>query len=221
MNIIFQFKQAIKKTIIFELVILLRRWVRGYKDLESRVAENIYEYSPAHDLIKVLAIKHGIVVFVETGTFIGNTLLGLKDSFEQLFSIELDRGIYKLAQARLANFKHIKIFCGDSAQVLPEILRDLKTPTLFWLDAHYSSGVTAKGNLQTPILRELKAIFSHAIKRHCIFIDDVKDFNGLNDYPEVDELLFFITKEAGNFYEVRVAEGIFIIEPKLYITSQG
>ena len=215
MKIIFQLKQAIKKTIFFELVVIIRRWVRGYGDLKARVAENIYEYSPSHEVIRRLAIKHGITVFVETGTFIGNTLLGLKDSFEQLFSIELDRGIYELAKARLCNLEHIKIFHGDSSKVLPEILNDLKTPALFWLDAHYSSGVTAKGDLQTPIMRELKAIFAHSSKQHCILIDDVKDFNGLNDYPDVDNLLSFIKKEAGDFYEARVADGIFIVEPKL------
>ena len=221
MKIIFQLKQAIKKTIIFELVVMFRRWIRGYGDLKSRVTANIYEYSPAHDVIKSLAIKHRITVFVETGTFIGNTLIGLKDSFDQLFSIELDRGIYRLAKERLKNFEHIQIFYGDSSKVLPEILRDLKTPALFWLDAHYSSGVTAKGDLQTPIMHELKAIFSHSNKQHCILIDDVKDFNGLNDYPEVNKLLFFIKKEAGNYYEASVADGIFIIEPMQYSSSKG
>lgn len=216
MHIIFRLKQAIKKTIIFELVVLFRRWTRGYDDLKFRVAENTYEYSPAHDVIKKLASKHNIAVFVETGTFIGNTLLGLKDSFERLFSIELDRGIYQLAKARLSNFEHIQIFFGDSSKVLVEILRDLKSPALFWLDAHYSSGVTAKGDLQTPIMSELQAIFAHPNKGHCILIDDVKDFNGLNDYPEVEKLLSFIRNEAGEFYEAYVMEGIFVIEPKLH-----
>jgi hypothetical protein len=213
MKIIFELKQAIKKTIIFELVVIFRRWIRGYGDLKSRVTANIYEYSPAHDVIKSLAIKHGITVFVETGTFIGNTLMGLKDSFKQLFSIELDRGIYKLAKERLKNFEHIQIFYGDSSKVLPEILRDLKTPALFWLDAHYSSGVTAKGELQTPIMRELKAIFTHSNKQHCILIDDVKDFNGLNDYPTADEILNFISKYGNGLYIGRVEGQVFVVEP--------
>ncbi|MBK9350974.1 MAG: hypothetical protein IPN05_12690 [Sulfuritalea sp.] len=81
------------------------------------------------------------------------------------------------------------IINGESATALGEFLRGLEQPALFWLDAHYSAGVTAMGALQTPVKDELRAILSHRIKRHHILIDDVKDFNGQNDYPTVAEIL--------------------------------
>lgn len=191
----------------------MRRWRRGYGDLERRAQENIYEFSPAHDLIKKLKLKHGVDVFIETGTFIGNSLIGLKDEFSSLYSIELDPGIFQIAKKRLQDYPHVKIIQGDSSKVLPMIIKDLSRPAIFWLDAHYSSGVTAKGDLQTPVVKELKGILSHHIKKHCILIDDVKDFNGTNDYPTVDWLLEYIASEAQGLYKGRVEGQVFVVEP--------
>jgi len=210
---IFQFRQLLKKTFVFDLVVLVRRWRRGYGDLERRAKENIYEYSLAHDLIRKLRVKYDVDIFIETGTFIGNSLIGLKDEFSSLYSIELDPGIYQIARKRLIDYPHVKIIQGDSSKILPGIIKDLSQPAIFWLDAHYSSGVTAKGELQTPVVKELKGIFSHHIKRHCILIDDVKDFNGTNDYPTVDWLLEYIACEAQGVYKGRVEGQVFVVEP--------
>ena len=77
---------------------------------------------------------------------------------------------------------------GDSIDVLPEILAKIEQPCLFWLDAHYSGGVTAKGKKETPILQEIQYILNHDIDRHIILIDDARCFNGQNDYPTIQEL---------------------------------
>jgi hypothetical protein len=210
---IFNLKQKFKKTIIFDIVVIYRRWTRGYDHLKALVETNEYFHSDSHDKIKELAKKYNISIFIETGTFIGNALIGLKDSFKQLFSIELDYGIYKLAKKRLSSYEHVHIFHGDSSKLLPEILKNLKEPALFWLDAHYSSGVTARGELQTPVMQELSIIFSHHIKNHCILVDDVKDFNGLNDYPEIGALINYVDINSEGSYRARVDSGVFLIEP--------
>ena len=210
---IFKLKQKLKKTPIFLIVVYFRRITRGYGDLIRRVEENNYEYSPTHDLIKKVQSENNIKIFVETGTFIGNTLIGLRQSFQKLYSIELDKGIYRLAKKRLADHANVEIIHGDSAKHLPKILNDISEPAIFWLDAHYSSGVTGLGELQTPVLRELKAIFDHPIKKHYILIDDVKDFNGLNDYPTVNALLNFISNYGNDLYIGRVEGQVFIVEP--------
>lgn len=212
---IFKLKQKLKKTPIFFIVVYFRRITRGYGDLIRRVEENKYEHSPTHDLIKKVQSANNIKVFVETGTFIGNTLIGLNQSFQKLYSIELDKGIYRLAKKRLSDRSNVEIFHGDSAKQLPKILNVISEPAIFWLDAHYSSGVTGLGELQTPVMRELKAIFDHPVKKHHILIDDVKDFNGLNDYPTVDEILDFISKYANGLYVGRVEGQVFVVEPRL------
>jgi hypothetical protein len=211
---IFRLKQGLKKTPIFYLVVYFRRLTRGYGDLIQRVEKNEYEYSPTHDLIKGIQKSHKVSIFIETGTFIGNTLIGLHESFEKLYSIELDKGIYQLAKKRLSGYSNVNILHGDSAKLLPGILDALSSPAIFWLDAHYSSGVTGLGELQTPVMRELKAIFDHPIKKHHILIDDVKDFNGLNDYPTVDEMLSFIARYGDGLYSGRVEGQVFVVEPK-------
>lgn len=210
---IFKLKQKLKKTPVFYLVVYFRRVTRGYGDLERRVKENKYEHSPTHDIIKKIKSDNNIQIFVETGTFIGNTLIGLHQSFQKLYSIELDKGIFRLAKKRLSGYSNIEILHGDSAEHLPKILNSISEPAIFWLDAHYSSGVTGLGELQTPVMQELKAIFNHPVKRHFILIDDVKDFNGLNDYPTVDEMLNFISNHGDGLYQGRVDGQIFIVEP--------
>lgn len=212
-KLIFILKQRFKKTIIFDFVVIFRRWTRGYSHLKALVDSNDYFHSDSHDRIKELAKKHNISIFIETGTFIGNALFGLKDTFQKLLSIELDYGIYKLAKKRFSSYEHINIYHGDSSKLLPEIIQNLNEPALFWLDAHYSSGVTAMGELQTPVMQELKIIFSHHIKKHCILVDDVKDFNGWNDYPEIDFLINFVDNKSGGSYSAHIDGGIFVIEP--------
>jgi hypothetical protein len=48
---------------------------------------------------------------------------------------------------------------GDSGKELPKIVTQLDTPAIFWLDGHYSAGITAKGDTECPIFEELEAIF--------------------------------------------------------------
>ena len=93
---------------------------------------------------------------------------------------------------------------GDSSKVLPELLDKIKKPCLFWLDGHYSGGITGKGDLNTPILNELKSIFSHQIKDHVILIDDARCFTGEEDYPTIKALKEFVIKNRPDWvFEVR------------------
>jgi len=77
---------------------------------------------------------------------------------------------------------------------LPEILSSLKKPCLFWLDAHYSADSTIKGDVETPIAEELKAILHHSVQNHVILIDDARRFIGKNDYPTIKWLKDYVLK---------------------------
>lgn len=132
--------------------------------------------------------KYNYSTFIETGTYEGDMIDALKNNFKSLFSIELGEKLYEKAVNRFKNNSNIKILQGDSAEVLKQILPTIKTPTIFWLDAHYSQGETAKGSIDTPIEQELNTILSHSIKNNVILIDDARLFNGENDYPEINSL---------------------------------
>ena len=100
---------------------------------------------------------------------------------------------------------NVDIIQGDSGKVFPAILPQIEEPCLFWLDGHYSAGITAKGQLETPIIEELQAIFNHPEKtNHVILIDDARCFTGENDYPELSELKELVAKNLPNhIWEVK------------------
>jgi len=77
---------------------------------------------------------------------------------------------------------------GDSGEVLGQVLDEVAAPCLFWLDSHYSGGATARANVETPIVRELETIAKHGPRDHVILIDDARDFDGRDDYPDLDTL---------------------------------
>jgi hypothetical protein len=113
--------------------------------------------------------------FVETGTYKGEGIEeALKFQFKELFSIELHKSLYEECVLKFKNNNKIKLFYGDSAEVLTEIIKDLNDRITFWLDGHFSGDHTAKGNKISPILEELEQIKNHKIKNHTIIIDDLR-----------------------------------------------
>jgi hypothetical protein len=140
--------------------------------------------------MKEYAEKYGATHFVETGTFMGDTSYQMKDVFKQVDTIELDEKLALKAQARFADFKNVKVWVGDSGEKIDDILRGIpsKTISLFWLDGHFSGGITAKADLNTPISKELEKVLKHN-KNHVILIDDARLFySGEEDYPPMEEI---------------------------------
>ena len=163
-------------------------------------------------IVKNYAKKFRLKVLIETGTCIGEMLYATRKNFERAYSIELDKYLHKIAKERLAKFKHIVLYRGDSSKVLPKILAKINKPCLFWLDAHYSGGITAKTSLETPIMIELKQILNHSNLNHVILIDDAANFVGENDYPTLDEVREFISNKRPN-WSVHVNYDIIRIHP--------
>jgi hypothetical protein len=143
-------------------------------------------------------------ILVETGTYLGDMVDGVKNDFETIYSIELGRELHEAAKRRFRSSGHVQLLQGDSTEVLPRILAQLKAPCLFWLDAHYSAGVTARGTSDTPIVRELEMIFGAGIASNVILIDDARCFTGADDYPALDDLRSFVeSRDARCRFEVR------------------
>lgn len=134
------------------------------------------------------AQQFGLRTLVETGTRYGDTPFTLWRSFDQIVSIELDHALHEQAKERLRKHSHITLLEGDSGDLIPAVLANIAEPALFWLDAHYSGGVTARGDLDSPVSKELDAIFDHHVTGHVILIDDAKDFTGQGGYPELSAL---------------------------------
>jgi hypothetical protein len=157
-----------------------------------------------HAIIKDYQRRSGARVLVETGTFAGGMIDAVKDRFARIFSIELDPGWHARAVERFRLDPHVTLLLGDSGVRLQEVLDSLTEPALFWLDAHYSGPVTARGALDSPIVRELESIRAHPVPGHVVLIDDMRDFTGRDGYPTVDELVAWIRQaDPRGLVEVR------------------
>ncbi|KKL98659.1 hypothetical protein LCGC14_1822160 [marine sediment metagenome] len=123
---------------------------------------------------------------VETGTYRGDMVWAQKGNFSNIYSVELGEELYKRAVMRFIDTKHIRIFSGYSTDMLKTIVPTLG-PALFWLDAHWSGGNTAKGVTPCPLLEELDVILATGVN-HYLLIDDARCFGTLNGFPTLDEI---------------------------------
>ncbi|MCB1033717.1 MAG: hypothetical protein KDD47_07780 [Acidobacteria bacterium] len=138
-------------------------------------------------LVGELGRRFRIPTLIETGTFFGDMLWAHRRSFRRLVSVELDPWLFERALRRFAREPGIEILHGDSAEALPDLVRRLDGPCLFWLDAHAMIG-GVRGPRTTPIREELAAILAADLPGSVILIDDVRLFTGAGDYPPLDEV---------------------------------
>lgn len=143
-------------------------------------------------MLRRIARRYGLRILVETGTYYGDMVEAMKMDFERIYSIELSQELCGKARERFRRDKHIKIVHGDSARELESVIDSITQPALFWLDGHYSSGPTAKGEKDTPVIEELEHIFDTEDPGHVIVIDDARNFGTCAAYPSMEEILSFI-----------------------------
>jgi hypothetical protein len=155
--------------------------------------------------------SHSLDTFVETGTYLGDTLAYIARSGARCASIELSDDLHAAATRRFADYENVRLLHGDAGEALPRLLVDIDSPTLFWLDGHYSAGNTATAQLQTPVSAELDSILSHSIKQHVILIDDARCFDGTDDYPRLDAVLAFVRQNGR--YQAEVSADIIRLVP--------
>jgi hypothetical protein len=90
-------------------------------------------------VLRDYARRYRLGVLVETGTYLwGN---GTRDDVHVSAHLldRIERGFVQTRTGdRFSGQSHIELICGDSARLLPSVLRCLKEPALFWLDGHYS-----------------------------------------------------------------------------------
>jgi hypothetical protein len=136
--------------------------------------------SAKHAAIRRYGRDHHLRTFVETGTYLGDTTAAVADDFAECITIELSPALHAQAASRFSEKSHVTCLLGDSASVLRAAIRQIKTPALFWLDAHNSGGTTADSG-QDPIVEELKAIYQNDDVNHVVLIDDARghDIDGL------------------------------------------
>lgn len=184
------FKYLFKKEVIINHEEQLAEWEKNEQPL------------PPPHIVKQMAIdeyrkKFQLEMLVETGTYLGEMVEAQRKNFKKIYSIELSEKLFTRAKKRFRDFPHITILQGDSGDVLNKLIGEIDRPALFWLDGHYSGGITAHGNKECPVPEELNAILKSKID-HVILIDDARLFNGTHDYPTIDEIKKMLN-ETGNY----------------------
>jgi hypothetical protein len=116
----------------------------------------------------------GLARAVETGTYQGATTRELAGVFPTVITIELSEELHRDAVTGLRDLTNVTPLQGHSADRLSDVA-DPEAATLFFLDGHWSGGVTAGADDECPVLRELAAIGA-GNPEDCIFIDDARLF---------------------------------------------
>jgi hypothetical protein len=159
--------------------------------------------NPPHYLKRKMVLsyrrKYSLAVFCETGTYLGEMVRGVRKEFREIHSIELDAKLFRLAQSQFRRYPHVRLHQGDSGELLGQVTAGISDPCLFWLDAHYSGGITAKQGVETPIEREIQAIRTHYVRGSVILIDDARCFTGEGDYPAYATVAALLKTVDANF----------------------
>ncbi len=174
--------------------------------------KNNYPVPAPHAIKQLSILYHALVykinVLVETGTYLGDMVWAQKDYFQKIYSIELSEELFQKAKRRFRNKGNVELIQGDSSEKISEILSKIMSPVLFWLDGHYSGGITAKGAKVCPIYGELEHVFKSSYS-HVILIDDARLFTGNDDYPTLNELSGFVSDNST--YKMKVENDIIIL----------
>jgi len=142
--------------------------------------------------------RYGLDVFIETGTWHGVTTANAAPYFKTVYTIELSNELYDIASANLKSFVNVNPILGPSEIELEKLLKELgPISSLVFLDAHYSCGDTAKGEIDPPLLNELVLLNDYIQKDTVIIVDDVRCFESKfitnpNGYPKLSDIKNYI-----------------------------
>ena len=210
-ELIISFLQILLNSKIYILIISK---FKGLDKLEK------YNKSASPAFKKKLFVKHSLEngVWIETGTYLGDSTEYLSNNAQFVYSIEPSKKYYDIAKEKLSHKKNIELINGTSEESLENILKDLISDNVsFWLDGHFSGGDTFEGTNHSPVLIELDIIKKHLskYKNIVILIDDFRIFsknypkaNKVN-YPNQKELIRWAKTNRLNWY---VKKNIFIMK---------
>jgi hypothetical protein len=165
---------------------------------------NPHSYSKFRQ-IKALAQRSGARVFVEAGTYVGNTAMRCSRVFERVITMELDPDLFSQASRYLSGRKNVECLQGDALALLPQVLgRADVSDVLVFLDGHFSGPGTAHGGVAEPACEEIEVLAGHRDKITAFIVDDFRCFGRDKGYPTRFELLRAVESFFGQEFEYTI-----------------
>ena len=193
--------------------------LKNRKSLKNWRARNFSPPSP--DVIKnQILINNNLKdsLWIETGTYYGETTKLLSKISKKTISIEADKNLFEISNKILKNFKNVEILNGKSEDLLDKVIsKNLNFKNVcIYLDAHLcqdhlkNTKTFGNENTATPILNELEIITKYLanFEKIVVLIDDIRLFQGkFQNYPNKNTLVNWC-KENDFLWEIE--QDIFI-----------
>jgi hypothetical protein len=169
-------------------------------------------------LVLLLKEHFSVDIFVETGTFKGETTIWASGAFKEVYTIENSRELFDSTSRSLLKYSNIHPLYGNSALQLNKVVPEIKQPALFWLDAHWCGGNTYGNEDPCPLLDEIR-IIKQSGYNHIIMIDDARFFlkppprpQNSDLWPGLKEILGSLNRDENYF--TFVSEDVMVALPE-------
>jgi hypothetical protein len=206
----------------FSSLRLCRRYLTSNCELcltLEAVQVGIVRMGPPSDLIMILKQRYGISELYETGTYYGDTTVWAARHFAKVVTIECSTEIYRTTLAKYGDLHNVKFIYGDSRIRLNQIVSEITSPAIFWLDSHFCGGETYGSEDECPLIEEMLAINKSSFE-HFLFIDDARCFllppprpHHLEQWPSIDKVIQVILS-ANHKYYVVIIEDVIVAVPE-------
>lgn len=141
-------------------------------------------------VIRALAGRVNADCLIETGTFRGVMAARCARVFKTVLTVELDARLAAQAKAFLAKYRNVTVYQGDAVAQLPQMLAHPgANRCVIFLDAHYSGGDTARGEVPEPALAEFDIMARHIERIAGIVVDDFRCFGVEHGFPTKAQLV--------------------------------
>ena len=197
--------------------------IKNRKSLKNWKIRNFLPPSPD-------SIKHQVLInnnysdslWIETGTYYGETTKLLSKISKKTISIEADKELFETSKKKLKNLKNVELLNGKSEDLLNKLISenlDFKNICIY-LDAHlcqdHIKNIQTFGSedTATPILKELEIIKKYygKFEKINVLIDDIRLFYGnYQNYPDKNILVDWCKE---NNFSWEIEHDIFISRKK-------